>query len=348
MDHWLLLFGSLGSAWALTGLVIMMARRADLIDVPNARSSHQQPTPRGGGLAIVVSLAAASPWLVGADPASVRLAASIVPAALAVAVIGLIDDRWQLPAWPRAAVQAASASWILYSLPSLPVVEVFGMNLGAGTVGAVLALFYLVWATNLFNFMDGIDGIAASQTILICGGAALLQWQHIGGTAWLGPVLVACSCCGFLAWNWPPARIFMGDVGSGFLGLLVGGMTLSYSIDSPSLFWAWMILQGTFMVDATVTLVCRLVRGQRVTQAHRSHAYQHLACRFGHRKVTLAYAVTTLLWLLPLAYTVASGTLGGPLGMVLAYLPLAVAALLIGAGGPELGISIQAPSGERP
>ncbi len=326
----------------------MLAGRAKLIDVPNARSSHKQATPRGGGLAIVLGLAAACPWLVGLEPASARFAETILPGALAVALIGLIDDRWQLPAWPRAAVHTGAAIWILYGLPSLPVVEVFGMNLGTGTVGTALAVLYLVWATNLFNFMDGIDGLAASQTILICAAGASLHWQYLGGTAWLAPLLVACCCAGFLVWNWPPARIFMGDVGSGFLGLLIGGMTLAYSIESPTLFWAWMILQGTFMVDATITLVRRLARRQRITQAHRSHAYQRLARRFGHRNVTVAYAVTILVWLFPMAWLVASGTLGWGLGLVLAYLPLAAVAILLGAGGPEFASPIDSPSADRP
>lgn len=335
MNLWLPLLLFFVLAWVLTALVLMMARRAKLIDVPNARSSHQQPTPRGGGLAIVVSLAAASPWLAGADPASARLALDVIPAALAVAVIGFVDDRWQLPAWPRAVVHMMAGTWILYRLPALPVVEMLGVNLGEGAVGVGLALLYLVWATNLFNFMDGTDGIAASQAILVSVGAAFLQGLHLGGTAWLGPVLVACCCAGFLAWNWPPARIFMGDVGSGFLGLLIGSMTLTYALEAPALFWAWMILQGTFMVDATTTIFCRLVRGQRVTQAHRSHAYQHLAQRVGHRTVMFAFGATIVFWLFPVAWLVVHGTLSGLVGLALAYAPLIVVARHLGAGTSE-------------
>ncbi len=322
-------------AWVLTALVRAVARRANLIDVPNARSSHQQPTPRGGGVAIVASLAAATPWLAGADPASTRLAVDIIPAALVVAAIGFVDDRWQLPAWPRAVVHAMAGAWILYRLPSLPVVEIFGVNFGAGAVGVALALLYLVWATNLFNFMDGTDGIAASQVILISVGAAVLQSLHLGSTAWLGPVLVACCCAGFLAWNWPPARIFMGDVGSGFLGLLIAGMTLVYALEAPVLFWVWLILQGAFLVDATTTIIRRFARGQRVTQAHRNHAYQHLARRVGHGRVMLVYGAVVVFWLFPLAYLVLRSNLDGLLGLVLAYVPLVVGAFSLRAGIPD-------------
>jgi Fuc2NAc and GlcNAc transferase len=335
MNLWLPLFLFFFLAWMLTALVYKVARRAKLIDVPNARSSHRQPTPRGGGLAIVVSLTAASPWLAGADPVSARLALDVIPAAIVVAAIGFVDDRWQLPAWPRAMVHVMAGAWILHRLPGLPVVEVLGVNLGAGAVGVALALLYLVWATNLFNFMDGTDGIAASQAILVSVGAAFLQGLHLGGTAWLGPVLVACCCAGFLVWNWPPARIFMGDVGSGFLGLLVGGMTLVYALEASALFWAWMILQGTFMVDATTTIVRRLARGQRILQAHRSHAYQHLARRVGHRPVMFAFGATIVFWLFPLAWLVVCGTLSGLAGLALAYAPLLVVALHLGAGMSE-------------
>jgi Fuc2NAc and GlcNAc transferase len=335
MNPWLPLFLSFAFAWAVTALVRAFARRANLIDVPNARSSHLQPTPRGGGLAIVVSLAFASPWLASADPTSARFAANVIPAALAVAAIGFLDDRWQLPAWPRAAVHVIAGAWILYRLPGLPIVDVLGVNLGAGAVGIALALLYLVWATNLFNFMDGTDGIAASQATLVSLGAAVLQGLHLGGTAWLGPVLVACCCAGFLVWNWPPARIFMGDVGSGFLGLLVGGMTLAYGLEAPAFFWAWMILQGTFMVDATTTIFRRYARGQRVTQAHRSHAYQHLARRYGHQPVMLAYGATVVFWLCPIAWLVVNDTLSGLVGLALAYFPLVVAARRLGAGTAE-------------
>lgn len=335
MKLWVPLFLFFVLAWALTALVLTMARRAKLIDVPNVRSSHQQPTPRGGGLAIVVSLAVASPWLAGADTVSARLALDVIPAALAVAAIGIVDDRWQLPTWPRAVVHMMAGAWILHRLPGLPVVELLGVNLGEGVVGVALALLYLVWATNLFNFMDGTDGIAASQAILVNVGAAVLQGVFLGGTAWLGPALVACCCAGFLAWNWPPARIFMGDVGSGFLGLLIGSMTLVYALEASILFWAWMILQGTFMVDATTTIFRRLARGERVTQAHRSHAYQHLARRVGHRTVMCAFGATIGFWLFPLAWLVVHGTLSGFMGVVLAYAPLVVVATLLGAGRAE-------------
>lgn len=335
MNIWLSLFLFFVLAWVLTALVCATAHRVNLIDVPNARSSHQQPTPRGGGLAIVVSLAASTPWLASADPASARLAVDIIPAALVVAAIGFVDDRWQLPAWPRAVVHVMAGACILHRLPGLPVVEVLGVNLGAGVVGSALALLYLVWTTNMFNFMDGTDGIAASQAILVSVGAAVLQGLHIGSTAWLGPVLVACCCTGFLLWNWPPARIFMGDGGSGFLGILVGSMTLVYSLEASALFWAWMILQGAFMVDATTTIVRRLARGQRVTQAHRSHAYQHLARRVGHRLVMFTYGATIVFWLFPLAWLVVHGTLSGLVGLALAYAPLVVVARCLGAGTSE-------------
>src|SRR5690606_31724175 len=135
----------------------------------------------------------------------------------------------------------------------------------------------------------------------------------------------------FLVWNFPPARIFMGDVGSGFLGIVLGVMSLHAAAASADLFWSWAILLGVFVVDATLTLMRRLLRGEKVHEAHRSHAYQHASRRSGHRAVTLATAGITLAGLFPIALAVLNGWLPGPLGIFIAYSPLVALGLRFGA-----------------
>ena len=186
--------------------------------------------------------------------------------------------------------------------------------------GPPLCGLYLVWMVNLFNFMDGIASVEAITATLV---GALLWWLAGSGTGWLVAVLFAGCVGGFLVWNFPPAKVFMGDAGSGFLGLMVALLSLWCGQASPALFWAWFTLIGCFMVDATTTLVRRVRRGERFHEAHRSHAYQYAARQFGeHRPVTLAVGAINLLWLWPIAVAVALGWLDGVVGVAIAYAPL--------------------------
>jgi len=154
----------------------------------------------------------------------------------------------------------------------------------------------------------------------------------------LAPLAVAAAVTGFLFWNFPPAKIFMGDAGSGFLGIVLGVMSLHAAWVAPQLFWSWVILLGVFVVDATVTLLRRLLRGDKVYEAHRSHAYQFASRRFGsHLPVTLAVAAIDLVWLLPIALWVGVGGLDGVLGVALAYVPLVMLAMKFRAGELEAG-----------
>jgi Fuc2NAc and GlcNAc transferase len=200
----------------------------------------------------------------------------------------------------------------------------------------MLAALYLVWLINLTNFMDGIDGIAATETITVCAGAVCIYAMTPGAEdLWLAPSVLAAACLGFLAWNWPPAKIFMGDAGSGFLGLMLGGLSLQAAWTVPTLLWCWVILLGVFVVDATTTLMQRFVRGARLHDAHRTHAYQHAAQRWqAHAPVTWVVTAINVLWLLPCAVLVARGVIGGPAGVFLAYVPLVVLATRLGAGRP--------------
>jgi Fuc2NAc and GlcNAc transferase len=321
----------------LTGVARRLASSRGLMDVPNARSSHQAPIPRGGGAAIVLS--ALTAWialgLMGAMPAGDFIALS--GGGIAIAVVGLLDDRSRLSARVRLSVHFAAALWALVWLKGLPPLQLGEHLIVFGWGGYVLGMLGIVWTLNLFNFMDGIDGIAASEAIfVVCGGILLGQvgdGHHMQPAAGLAFV---SACFGFLLWNWPPAKIFMGDVGSGFLGYVIAVFAVIEAHDSPIALLVWFILGGVFFVDATVTLVRRVLRGERLHEAHRSHAYQWLARGWGsHRRVTLAVSAVNVFWLLPLAMLAAKSPAHAPWFVATALAPLVALAIAARAGAPE-------------
>jgi Fuc2NAc and GlcNAc transferase len=320
-------------SWWATGQVRRFALERNLMDVPNARSSHSQPTPRGGGVAIVASFLLTIAALYWADAVDQGLAAALLGSGTLVAVVGFADDRWGLPARWRFAAHVLAALWVLWWLK--PFASVSGYGLTVSSLWILLPSFvvFITWCINLFNFMDGIDGIASIETITVAmGGAVLAVVASIpSGTA--APVALAAAAAGFLVWNWPPARIFMGDAGSGFLGLAVATLALWQTSYSAPLFWSWLILVGCFMVDSTTTLLRRVRRGERFHVAHRSHAYQFASRRLaGHLPVSVACGAITLFWLLPIALAVALRWLDGGWGLLIAYLPLVWLAYRLCAG----------------
>ena len=269
-----LVVGVMLAAWGGTEWVRRYALARAILDVPNERSSHRVPTPRGGGLAIVTAVLAgiAAAAVLGWVP--VQFAVAALGGGGAVAWVGWLDDRRRLSPWTRLVVQVGAAVWAL-AWTGVPDTLTFGRaTLQLGLAGPVLALLWVVWLTNLFNFMDGIDGIAAAEAVAVgtIGGALLLS----GGRTSLALValLLAGSALGFLYWNWSPATIFMGDVGSGFLGFLFAILAVQSEQAGAVPLWAWGMLLGTFVFDATLTLVRRIIAGEVWHAAHRSHAYQ--------------------------------------------------------------------------
>lgn len=324
MVFWWFLLLTSAVSWAFTGLLHKYALAKNLIDIPNERSSHSAPTPRGGGVAIVTSFLAALLILNSFGLLSNSVCLALWGAGSAVALTGFLDDHGHIAARRRLLVHFAAAAWGLYWLGGFPTLTVFGYLLDWGWFGFVCALVYSVWLLNLYNFMDGIDGLAGIEAITVCCSGALMLWLvNPDSTAWLLPALLAAAVLGFLFWNFPPARIFMGDAGSGFLGITLALLSVQAAWIEPRLLWVWLILLGMFIVDATVTLCRRVANGEKFYQAHRSHAYQY-ASRIlgGHRPVTLAVGAINIFWLTPVAAWVALEKLDGITGLVLAYLPL--------------------------
>ncbi|WP_460086877.1 MraY family glycosyltransferase [Pseudomonas sp. H1_B04] len=335
MYFWLFASVTLASLLMTAGLRRYALARS-IIDIPNARSSHSIPTPRGGGVAIVVAFLLTLPLLgqLGLVPPHYLIA--LGGAGALVAIVGFMDDHGHIAARWRLLGHFSAAIWALAWLEGLAPLNLFGVSVDLSWIGHALAAFYLVWVLNLYNFMDGIDGIASIEVVSAClGASALYILSGFTDLIW-PPLILAAAVLGFLFWNFPPAKIFMGDAGSGFLGIALGIMSLQAAWVSPALFWAWLILLGVFIVDATVTLTRRFLRGDKVYEAHRSHAYQFASRRYGrHRPVTMAVAAINVLWLFPLAWCVVVLKLDGLTGVVLAYVPLVILAFKFKAGQLE-------------
>jgi Fuc2NAc and GlcNAc transferase len=322
----------------LTDLIRCYMVKHQILDLPNERSSHSVPVPRGGGIAIVLS------FLIGLilirESISFEWMIGLAGATFGVAVVGLLDDYGHIAIRWRLLVHFISAAWILF-WSGLPSFELMGYLFGPGILTGVMAIFYLVWMLNLYNFMDGIDGIAAVEAIVVTFGAGLvystvhlLDGQSAVKLGNLDLVLIlAAATIGFLIFNFPPAKIFLGDTGSGFLGLMLGAFSLQAAVERPIFIWCWLVLLGIFVVDSTTSLIQRILDGERIYEAHRSHAYQRAAIMFGgHRVVTLAVIGIDLIWLLPWAVMIAVDWVPGIVGLVIAYTPLVVVALLLSAG----------------
>jgi Fuc2NAc and GlcNAc transferase len=323
------------AAFVVTLMLVRNADRLGVIQAPNERSSHTRPTPTGGGLGIVLAGMVAGLAIAWFEPWPALLA---VAATVAIAAIGFADDRRPMPAKWRLLAQFVLAAAIVASLPLARLGEALGLPVEPILIGLMLVLGSVYWI-NIFNFMDGIDGLAASEAAFMLIAAAALSAGSPDALAaphlWWSLALAAATI-GFLALNFPPARIFMGDAGSTYLGLMLAYLALQSIAAGWLTVWQWLILAALFVTDATVTLLRRLMLGERVFEAHRSHAYQVLSRLWGaHRPVTLAAIGLNLMWLLPISWWAGAQPGSAWLALTVAYAPLVVGALWIGAGAPE-------------
>ena len=277
----------------LVGLVRSAALRHRILDAPNERSLHTEPTPRGGGIAIVIA-SLGGIWVcwawVHSWPAWPLL--SFTGAALLVAAVSWRDDIGALPVLVRFGAHATAAVVVVVALGYWAVLEAPGVGLlRIGYLGLPITFLWIVGLTNAYNFMDGIDGIAGIQAVVAGAGWVALAGSTNRIEAWLG-LLLAASCLGFLVFNWPPAKIFMGDVGSAFLGFSFAALAVIGAHHDPRLALGGILVVWPFVFDTSFTLVRRLRRGENVFQAHRSHLYQRLVLAgHSHRFVTCLYGV---------------------------------------------------------
>jgi Fuc2NAc and GlcNAc transferase len=330
----LLLFGIVfATSYIVTGGMRIYAFNKGLVDVPGPRSSHSIPTPHGGGLAIAVTVLGAIAVEFFSHAMPLTLFMALFWGGLAVAAIGFWDDHVPVATSVRIIAHFAAASWAIYWLGGFPPLPVGDFFWDLGWAGHLVGVVAIVWLLNLYNFMDGIDGIAAVEAITVAGAVYLiiLAGKPNESSLWLGLIVVATL--GFLPWNWPPARIFMGDVGSGFLGFVLAVLAIYTAHQGALTIWTWTILLGVFIADATVTLLRRTISRQQWYLAHRSHAYQHAAIRWSsHRRVTLAVLAINIVWLAPLAWFVNQRPQSGLVVTGVALIPLVIMALMLDAG----------------
>jgi len=257
----------------LTGIVRRLVLQHAVLDVPNERSLHRVPTPRAGGLAIAIVVLGVVLWLGWRGDLSPRAVIGLIGGASLVVLVGWWDDIRSLPSSLRAIAQVTAAAWFLAWTGGIDNLRAGDYAVSLGTAGFLVALVGLVWSINLYNFMDGIDGVAGGQAVVAAGFSAVLLAGVSPGLSLLSAAIGGASL-GFLAWNWAPARIFMGDVGSGLLGFLFAALALLSEKGGGPPIVSWLLFGGVFIFDATVTLIRRIVEGERWYAAHKSHAYQ--------------------------------------------------------------------------
>jgi UDP-N-acetylmuramyl pentapeptide phosphotransferase/UDP-N-acetylglucosamine-1-phosphate transferase len=286
----LLAAGAFVAAYAGVRLVERYARPLGLVDLPNTRSSHVVPRPRGGGLGIVAGVivsALVAPLAGRALPHELWM---VVAAALAVAGVGLWDDVRGLGVWPRLVVQTIAAVAVVASVGSIDRLPLPPpADLPLGPLGPFVTVLWIVGVTNFFNFMDGLDGLAAGQALITLAAFACVVWPaNAAGLA----IVAAAASLAFLWRNWSPARIFLGDVGSAFLGFLLAALPLAADgpARSPLVLLVWTSL-ALFLLDPIATLIARARRGAVVGASHREHAYQ----QFVAPSASHALVVTRLL-----------------------------------------------------
>lgn len=283
-------------AWRITGWVRRYALNRMILDYPNQRSLHSVPTPRGGGISISLSvvICAVLLWVVELLPIQIMMA--VVGGGLIVAIVGWLDDNFNISIVWRAVSYLLSSLWACF--------WIFNGDArfeGYEIINYIIWMFAISWMTNLYNFMDGSDGLAASQAVCTGLMASLLLSDQAGLSILL--IVLGGACSGFLIWNWPPAKIFMGDVGSCVIGFIFGAMALVTWANGTLSLAVWLIMLSIFISDSSLTLAKRILSGDKWYQAHRKHGYQ-LIVQGGTSHKHLVYLILfiNILFILPLSY----------------------------------------------
>ena len=289
-------FAAAASA-VLTFVTIQWADRLGVVDRPNARSSHVRPTPRGGGIAIVAVGLVAVAALLAAGMVPPTNAGWVMAAAVLVAAVSGIDDVSSISPPLRLALHLGTALVTVWTVGPVETIDLGPLgSLDLGLVAWPLTVIWIVGMTNAFNFMDGIDGIAGITAVVALGVLAAGLWLAGEAFGSLVAAALAAAAAGFLVWNWQPAKIFMGDVGSAFLGYVIAVLPLVAGPEARR----WLVplaalVMWPFIVDTAFTLVRRFVNGENILQAHRSHIYQRMVIAgWSHRAVATLYGLASL------------------------------------------------------
>ena len=298
-------------SFTLTYLIKNYAIKKSLVAEVNERSSHSVPTPHGGGIAIAVTWFVGLGWFYFTDAIDEQLFYAL-SAGATIAIVSFLDDLYELSPKVRLITQALVAGLGLYFLGGLREIDFGLFSITNQLVTNGFAFLLIVWFINLYNFLDGINGYAGSEALFL----SLAGFTLFGGGHFL---VLAVAVLGFLYWNFGNAKIFMGDVGSTMLGYTVAVFTLYYAnIESINL-WVWIILFGVFWFDATVTLVRRKLNGEKLSQAHKKHAYQRLTqAGWSHSKVTL-YTLGLNIIIFLLVFLVPNIAISFGLSLILLY-----------------------------
>lgn len=292
-------------SFLVTAWVRRVAIQRGLLDIPNTRSSHAVATPRGGGLGIVAGFLVILATLIYQGKFPLVSGMVILGGTFAIAMLGWIDDVHRLSAAKRLVVHLVIASITVITLGGFEHLRMGSSVAQLGWPGSILAVIGLVWLINLYNFMDGIDGLASAEAVTVSLALSILGAgmfaSQIGFS--LATLALAAASTAFLVWNWSPAKVFMGDAGSAALGFAFGALALTGEIHQGVPLLVLILLLGVFVVDATLTLIDRLRRGENITHAHRDHVYQRLVqAGWSHRHVTLGAIAINVILLWPAAW----------------------------------------------
>lgn len=339
MSSLFLLFLFFSSSAALTGVYRSLALRVELLDLPVSRSAHSKPVPVGGGVVFASLFLLGISYLFFNNELEQEHFLALLGGAL-VALVGFVDDIKELEIQWRIIPQIMAAVWTVWWLGGVPEIGLLGWTLSAQWLLNGLGVLALVWLLNLYNFMDGIDGIAASELVFVNIMSLIFVTNTGSSEVYFLSLISLGSAAGFLLWNWSPAKIFMGDVGSGFIGFILGVLALLTMAQQAMTVWTWVILLAVFIVDSAVTLGRRFMAGEKWYQGHSSHAYQKAARRFNsHQKVTITITLINLVWLAPLAWL---SVIYPELGIALAA--LAIVPLVVVTEKLRAGRSDEAPA----
>jgi len=289
MDLYILLIIFLFS-FILTFLIYKLALKKSIFDNPNERSSHTIPTPRGGGLAIVITFYLGISYLFLSGKVDNRLYYALL-SGIPLLVISIFDDIINLSPKIRFFTQFISGTLALYFLGGLQMVDIGFIQIKCIWILSIISIFGMIWFINLYNFIDGIDGYASMEAIFVGGSLYCLTKNEIA-------LLVAITTLGFLPWNWQRARIFMGDVGSTLLGFILIVLGIYFQNKGEFSLINWLILTSLFWFDATSTLYRRWRNKEKLSVAHRKHAYQRIVQAGSSHQKTVIYAIFINLFLL--------------------------------------------------